>query len=64
MKAITLKARQNLDGCEARQKAIEARSWKEDGFGPITECVNAYYSGSIETLVAQSNGEFYKKGGE
>ena len=64
MKALTIKAMLTFEECEARQKAIEAKTWKEDGVDPITEYVNAYFSGSMEALVAQSNGKFYKKGGK
>lgn len=30
MKALTIKAMLTFEECEARQKAIEAKTWKED----------------------------------
>ena len=53
MKALTIKDMLTFEECEARQKAIEAKTWKDGGVDPITEYVNAYFSGKMEALVAQ-----------
>lgn len=63
MKALTIKDMLTFEECEARQKAIEAKTWKDGSVDPITEYVNAYFSGDMEALVAKSKGKFYKKGG-